>query len=180
VTCCAGSAAGLGAGPVLAPEECWDDKQIRFSQVVVEDNSEQFVGLPLTMRQVSPAPGALEPGLAQRARSGNGSAPLSGIRVVDFGNFAAGPLTGRILSDLGADAVAVSPSADLPSIAPPRQSVVAQRGMLSVGINLKSEEGPQAARRLCAHSDVVVHNLRVGVAHRLGMDPRRCTHSTRP
>src|SRR5919197_6567652 len=39
------------------------------------------------------------------SEQGNSSAPLAGVRVLEFGQIAAGPFAGSLLADLGADVV---------------------------------------------------------------------------
>lgn len=104
--------------------------------------------------------------------------PLEGVRVVDFSRVFAGPLATMTLADLGADVIKVeSPVGDeARHFGPPwlggagMNFLAINRNKRSVVLDLKHEEGQEAARRLCAEADVVVENFRPGVAARLGID----------
>ena len=55
----------------------------------------------------------------------------------------------------------------------------ANRNKRSIGIDLKSAEGKEVARRLIAAADVVMENFRPGVFAKLGFDQRRSPRSIR-
>src|SRR5262245_8268997 len=63
------------------------------------------------------------------------SSVLDGIRVIDFGQYIAGPLTGMLLADQGADVICVEPSGG------PRWDTPANatwnRGKRSITLHLK-------------------------------------------
>ena len=94
--------------------------------------------------------------------------PLAGLRVVDFGQYVAGPLTAVLLADQGADVIHVDPPGG------PRLAGVADaffnRGKRRVILDLKRPTGLAAARRLAATADVVIENFRPGTLARLGLD----------
>lgn len=104
--------------------------------------------------------------------------PLAGMRVVDFSRVFAGPLCTMTLADMGADVIKVeAPSGDeARHFGPPwlggegMNFMAINRNKRSVALDLKSEEGREAAQRLCEGADVVVENFRPGVAERLGID----------
>ncbi len=102
--------------------------------------------------------------------------PCTGLRVVDFSTVVSGPLCAQILGDMGADVVKVeSPGGDFSRHVPPLRDGLAgffaafNRNKRSIGVDLKSGEGRDLARRLCRDADVVVENFRPGVADRLGI-----------
>lgn len=94
--------------------------------------------------------------------------PLDGLRVVDFGQYVAGPLAAVLLADQGADVIHVDPPGG------PRWAGVADaflnRGKRRAILDLKQPAGLAAARRLAATADVVIENFRPGVLRRLGLD----------
>lgn len=97
------------------------------------------------------------------------SAPLEGIRVVEYAQYVAGPLCGLVLADLGADVVKVEPpSGDgyrhVMPIAPGlgRFFVPLNRGKRSVVLDLKTPEGLAGSRALVASADIVLHNFPPG------------------
>ena len=96
--------------------------------------------------------------------------PLQGLRVLDLGNFLAGPLAPMLLADLGADVVKVE--ATTGDQMRPIQRVFAscQRGKRGVALDLKSPESRPALEALVRWADVVHHNLRMPAARRLGID----------
>jgi len=95
---------------------------------------------------------------------------LEGIKVLDLGNFLAGPFGPMLLGDLGATVYKLeSPEGDqMRPITEPFNGC--QRGKLDVVVDLKTTEGREIAHRLIREVDVVHHNMRPGVAERLGVD----------
>ncbi|MCH7706109.1 MAG: CoA transferase [Chloroflexi bacterium] len=92
---------------------------------------------------------------------------LDGIRVIDFGQYIAGPLTGMLLADQGADVVKVDPPGgpiwDTPA------NATWNRGKRSILLDLKRAEDLKIAKELSRRADVVVENFRPGVMDRLGL-----------
>jgi crotonobetainyl-CoA:carnitine CoA-transferase CaiB-like acyl-CoA transferase len=105
--------------------------------------------------------------------------PLAGIRVADFSRVLAGPLATMLLGDLGADVVKVERPLigdDTRGWGPPfvggdaAYFLSLNRNKRSVTLDLGTEDGRSAARRLALASDVVVENFRPGLMERFGLD----------
>ncbi len=94
---------------------------------------------------------------------------LDGVRVIDFGQYIAGPLTGMFLADQGADVVKVEPPGGPRWVTP--ANATWNRGKRSIVLDLKRAADLTTARRLIAGADVVIENFRPGVMSRLGIDP---------
>jgi crotonobetainyl-CoA:carnitine CoA-transferase CaiB-like acyl-CoA transferase len=92
---------------------------------------------------------------------------LDGIRVIDFGQWLAGPLAALLLADQGAEVIHVDPSGG------PAWKTVAnatlQRGKQRIVLDLKSTADLASARGLISSADVVIENFRPGVMDRLGL-----------
>ncbi|MDD9969170.1 MAG: CoA transferase [Myxococcales bacterium] len=104
----------------------------------------------------------------------NEGAPLSGIRVLDFTRYLAGPFCTMLLSDYGADVVRVeSPKGrELRVPGSDRDSyffLSANRGKRSLAVDLKRARGRELIERLAPAYDVVVENFRPGVMDKLGL-----------
>jgi crotonobetainyl-CoA:carnitine CoA-transferase CaiB-like acyl-CoA transferase len=95
--------------------------------------------------------------------------PLSGVRVLDLGLGVAGPFTGRLLADLGADVIKVNALYDSYWNGT-HMGLGTNRGKRSIALNLKSLAGRQILERLIAKADVLTTNWRPGAARRLGVD----------
>ncbi|MEO8632337.1 MAG: CoA transferase [Chloroflexota bacterium] len=108
------------------------------------------------------------------------SPPLTGLRVIEVGNYMAGPFCGMQLADLGADVVKIEDprGGDLSRRLEPfvkgesGNFVRINRGKRSVALDLKQEAGTEIFRRLAERADVVVENLRPGTMRDLGLDPQ--------
>lgn len=107
-----------------------------------------------------------------KERTPRGAAPahlLSGVRVLDFGSFIAGPAAARHLAMLGAEVV----KAEQPHGDPFRVLALGflgwNQGKRSLAMNLLVGR-PEVLRRLIAASDVVIENYRPYVARRLRID----------
>ena len=103
----------------------------------------------------------------------SGHGPLAGIRVLDFGQYLAGPLVAMMLADQGADVVRVDPL-EGPSWQHPANAVL-NRGKRSIALDLKNSADRTTARRLVSSADVLVENFRPGVMDRLGLGAREMT-----
>ena len=104
-------------------------------------------------------------------RRGEGMASvLDGVRVIDFGQYIAGPLAGMLLADQGADVIRVDPP-DGPMWDTPANATW-NRGKRSIILNLKQPDDLAIATRLVESADVMIENFRPGVMDRLGIGPQ--------
>lgn len=102
------------------------------------------------------------------------SAPLAGVKVVEFGRFITAPYAAMMLADLGADVVKVeSPKGDpfraWPDGRSPRFAAY-NRCKRSVVLDPREDEGRRALHELIDCADVFVHNLRGTAVAALGID----------
>lgn len=101
------------------------------------------------------------------------SAALKGIRVLDLTRVRSGPTCVRQFADWGADVIKVEAPVDNAQLGGPRSGPDFQnlhRNKRSLTLNLKSEAGIAAFRKLAKTADVIVENFRPGVKKRLGID----------
>lgn len=109
------------------------------------------------------------------------SGPLDGLRVIELGTLLAGPFSGRLLGDMGAEIIKVEapgkpdPLRDWGHARYEGRSLwwpVQSRNKKCVTINLRVEQGQEILRGLLQQSDVVTENFRPGTLERwnLGYD----------
>ena len=115
------------------------------------------------------------------AAGGAPTGPLAGTRVLDLTQALAGPFCTMLLADLGADVVKVEPpQGDMTRYGGPftREDTEQAYGGYFASINrnkrgvvldLKTDLGREAVRRLAARADAVVENYKAGVMDRLGL-----------
>lgn len=105
--------------------------------------------------------------------------PLDGIKVVDLSRILAGPYCTQYLGEMGADVIKVEPPGhgdDTLMWGPPFVGddavyyLAANRNKRGIVLDLKSERGQDAVRRLVADADVLVENFRPGTLERWGLD----------
>lgn len=108
--------------------------------------------------------------------------PLTGIKVIEFGQIAAGPFTGSLLADLGADIVKVErpDSGDGMRQWPPFFSgeegeayssnfASLNRNKRSIAVDFKSPDQLERLKELCGAADVIIENYRPGVLGKFGL-----------
>jgi crotonobetainyl-CoA:carnitine CoA-transferase CaiB-like acyl-CoA transferase len=101
--------------------------------------------------------------------------PLEGLRVIDFGQYLAGPFGPMLLADLGADVIKVEPTRGDGM----RGTVIGsfmgcQRGKRDIAIDLKHPDGLALGLELVAGADIVHHNMTLGTADKLGVGYSHC------
>jgi crotonobetainyl-CoA:carnitine CoA-transferase CaiB-like acyl-CoA transferase len=103
--------------------------------------------------------------------------PLAGLLVVEIGQFVAAPYAGEVLADLGARVIKIEPpEGDAIRAWGPHPSgesapyLAYNRGKESVRLDLRSEDGKEAALRLFERADIIVENTRPGVLAKYGLD----------
>lgn len=162
----------LPANPALEPGECWTDEQVTANDLVDWDpRGLSGAGNPfgvvapdyLGARAASVAPSRWD-----KARAGG--RPLEGVRILDLGAWVAGPFAGKLLADLGADVIKVEPPEGDPVRVMYRIFASCTRGKKCIAVDLKNPDGLALIRRLAKDADVIMHNMRVGVDKRLGID----------
>jgi crotonobetainyl-CoA:carnitine CoA-transferase CaiB-like acyl-CoA transferase len=106
------------------------------------------------------------------------SAPLQGIRVIDFGRYIAAPYCGMLLADLGADVIRVERREGGEDRAPGPVTSRGEGGMFhnlnrnkrGVTLDLGSPESADVVRRLVSTADIVIANLPIKVLRKVGLD----------
>ncbi|MDO3388266.1 CoA transferase [Gilvimarinus sp. SDUM040013] len=111
--------------------------------------------------------------------------PLTGIRVIEFGQLIAGPFAGSLLAYFGAEVIKIEP----PGKGDPIRGWRAVengtsywwhsigRNKKSVTLDLRTEQGADIGKRLALGADVVIENFRPGVMESWGLGPNELKSS---
>ncbi|MCP3912457.1 MAG: CoA transferase [Actinomycetia bacterium] len=99
------------------------------------------------------------------------------LRIVELGQYIAAPYAAELFAHGGADVVSIEPVDGGPTrhngpLGPPgdgRQYVIKARGKRSLPCLLSSPEGQEIVQKLVAEADVLITNLRPGLASTLGL-----------
>lgn len=107
------------------------------------------------------------------------SAPLAGVRVLDFTQVEFGPIATQTLADFGADVIKVERpgTGDIirgidgfaAGVEDSAYYLSLNRNKRSICIDLKSDDGKAVVHRLLGEVDVVVENFRPGVMEKYGL-----------
>ena len=121
--------------------------------------------------------------IASQARDQTeGMGPLAGVRVIELGMLLAGPFTGRLLGDMGAEIIKVEPPGkpdplrDWGKARYEGRSLwwpVQSRNKKCCTLNLREGKGQKLLRDLAAKSDVLVENFRPGTLERWNLGPEQ-------
>jgi crotonobetainyl-CoA:carnitine CoA-transferase CaiB-like acyl-CoA transferase len=111
--------------------------------------------------------------------------PLAGVRVLELARILAGPWSGQILADLGADVIKVERKGvgdDTRAWGPPFVEGAdgdhlsaayfhcTNRGKRSIELDFDTAEGQRIVKKLAARSDVLIENFKVGGLKKFGID----------
>lgn len=115
------------------------------------------------------------------SKPSSSSRPLEGLRVLEFGQIAAGPFAGSLLADLGADVVKVErpDGGDGMRVWPPinqtdkasysENFASVNRNKRSITADMKSAADLAHLKALATKTDILLENFRPGVLDRLGL-----------
>lgn len=102
---------------------------------------------------------------------------LNDIRVLELGSLLAGPFTGRLLGDFGAEVIKIEPP-DKPDTMRIWGKQIDGQGLLwpiqsrnkkSITLNLRVQEGQEIFKQLVAKADIVLENFRPGTLEKWGL-----------
>jgi crotonobetainyl-CoA:carnitine CoA-transferase CaiB-like acyl-CoA transferase len=191
------TAAGISCGPVMSVQEALQEPNLRVRGLVhaLQDPGTgaivKLAGLPIAPQKSAslriPAVGEDEQwvfGLSSRtarrpsAISEDRSPPLTGLRVVELGQFTTAPLACRQLGALGATVFKVEPPGGEGGRQLPPQLdgeslffLISNSDKLFVELDLNTETARQDFAHLLSTSDSIVENLKTGALTRLGFGP---------
>ncbi|WP_119296978.1 CaiB/BaiF CoA transferase family protein [Brevibacterium casei] len=105
--------------------------------------------------------------------------PLTGVRVLELGNYIAAPTAGRMLADFGAEVIKVERPGTGDELRNWRLKAgttsmlyrTINRNKKSVTLDLRSEDGREAVLELVRRSDIVLENFRPGTLEKWGIGP---------
>lgn len=101
---------------------------------------------------------------------------LSGIRVLEFEAIGPAPFAVMMLADMGADVLRIDRPVEPSDLGPKRAGKIVNvvgRGRRSVTLDLKEQQGCEAALELMSRADVVIEGFRPGTMERLGLGPQQ-------
>ncbi len=101
---------------------------------------------------------------------------LSGIRVLEFEAIGPAPFAVMMLADMGADVLRIDRPVEPGDLGPKRAGKIVNvvgRGRRSVTLDLKEQQGCEAALELMSRADVVIEGFRPGTMERLGLGPQQ-------
>ena len=121
--------------------------------------------------------------MTENLRIEGDSLPLEGIRVLELGSFIAAPFAARLFGDFGAEVIKVERPGSGDELRDWRKTR-GQTSMLfrtlgrnkkSVALDLRTDAGREAVKKIAAQSDVVIENFRPGTLEKWGLSPEILT-----
>lgn len=95
--------------------------------------------------------------------------PLEGIKVIDFGQYIAGPLCAMMLADQGAEVLHIDPPGG-PRMRTPANATW-NRGKRCLELDLAQARDQEMAQAWLAQADVLIENFRPGALEGWGLSP---------
>ena len=177
--------AWLGVDPDQVGPDGWDAAAAAIARGASTPLAEAGAELGLPVAALPQDPASAGPPLRRTPVRGQ-DAPLGsgveGLRVVELGSLWAGPLCGALLGALGATVVKVESTSrpDGARQGPAPFFDLLNAGKRSVALDLASQEGQAALRRLVLAADVVVEASRPRALRGFGLDAPEVLATGRP
>jgi crotonobetainyl-CoA:carnitine CoA-transferase CaiB-like acyl-CoA transferase len=146
----------------------------------LSQSPKESLAIPLIQRYRHAYTGQIMHYLQNASRTGFMSQqPLSGRRVIELGTMVAAPFATHIQSQMGAEVIKIEPPAGDTTRAlvrggPSGTLIAYSHSKKGLCLDLTSEGGKQAFRKLVATADVVIHNLSPAASRKLGVTFEDC------
>lgn len=117
--------------------------------------------------------------MTENLRIEGNTLPLEGVRVLELGSFIAAPFAARLFGDFGAEVIKIERPNGGDELRDWRKTRGATsmlfrtlgRNKKSVVLDLRTDEGREAVKKIAAQCDVVIENFRPGTLEKWGLGP---------
>lgn len=175
-------AAGIAAGPIIASHRLWEEANFRTRHpeaAALQRDGANAAAVLSAINLIRATP--LVPQSPARRLGGIGGAlPLSGLRVLELGQYTATPLATKHLAMLGAQVIKVEPPKGEVTRRwqPTRDGMsyyfaITNSGKALEFLDLSGDEGRQRLAQLIGSAHVLIENMRPGALAGMGFDPPR-------
>ena len=121
--------------------------------------------------------------VTKEINTGQNRLPLEGIRVLELGSFIAAPFAARLFGDFGAEVIKIERPNGGDELRDWRKTRgttsmlfrTIGRNKKSVALDLRSDLGREAVKRIVATTDVLIENFRPGTLEKWGLGPDELT-----
>jgi crotonobetainyl-CoA:carnitine CoA-transferase CaiB-like acyl-CoA transferase len=121
--------------------------------------------------------------MTEAINTGQNRLPLQGIRVLELGSFIAAPFAARLFGDFGAEVIKIERPNGGDELRDWRKTRgttsmlfrTIGRNKKSVALDLRSDLGREAVKRIVATTDVLIENFRPGTLEKWGLGPDELT-----
>lgn len=144
--------------------EAINDPQILHNKLIFEQNDKKNIGKFVSVEK------GVDTDIKTDFTRDSFSLPLEGFKSLEITNVIAGPVAGRILTNLGVEVIKMEPPNG--EISRPLGVGYFQnlnRNKKGISVNTKTEDGKEIARSLIKEVDIFLENMRPGAAERVGL-----------
>lgn len=149
-------------------KETIEDEQILHNNLIFEENNQKRIG---KFVNISSNNSNLNSSNIIKRKSF--TLPLEGFKSLEITNIIAGPVAGRILSNLGVEAIKLEPP--IGEISRPLDLGYFKnlnRNKNGISIDAKTDEGKNIIKKLIQNVDIFLENMRPGAADRVGLSAK--------
>ena len=149
-------------------KETIEDEQILHNKLIFEENNQKRIGKFINIHSNNPNSNS-----SNIPKRKSFTLPLEGFKSLEITNIIAGPVAGRILSNLGVEAIKLEPP--IGEISRPLDLGYFKnlnRNKKGISIDAKTTEGKKIIKKLIQNVDIFLENMRPGAADRVGLSAK--------
>ena len=149
-------------------EETINDEQILHNKLIFEENNKKRI---VKFININSNNSNLNSSKISKRKSF--TLPLEGFKSIEITNIIAGPVAGRILSNLGVEAVKLEPP--IGEISRPLDLGYFKnlnRNKKGISVDAKTDQGKKIIKKLVQNVDIFLENMRPGAADRVGLSSK--------
>ena len=149
-------------------EETINDEQILHNKLIFEKNNKKRIGKFIKINSNNSNTNS-----SKIIKRKSFTLPLEGFKSIEITNIIAGPVAGRILSNLGVEAVKLEPP--IGEISRPLDLGYFKnlnRNKKGISVDAKTDQGKKIIKKLVQNVDIFLENMRPGAADRVGLSAK--------